>query len=147
MNTAVSIYNKHYKIIIWIMLFLCILMIFPIAYTIGDEIGGYTSEKIISRTGQAASDLAIGGSTNSIYDIGFGEIYIEESSPTYQITNLIPLFMMALLLYMIIKAMTTGDYSKGGILILIYVILLIYIFYAFLPGIRETITNLLGGGY
>jgi len=120
----------------------------PATYVFGSELGGYISEKLIGMSGEADSNLVIGGASNSLLDIGMSSIegaprtHMNEGEGAFRLTALIPLIMMGTLIFILLKVMASGGID---IFTLLIVGILIYVFYAFLPGIQELITGLLGG--
>ena len=141
-------YKKLHRFSLWVLLIVCIVSLFPAGYVVGDELGGYISEKLLSRSGVADSNLVIGGSSQSELDIGRNDVegipptHMNATDPAYRITNLIPLVLMALFIYILLKVMATQELNVVTLLI---IAVGIYTFYALIPGIRETITALLGG--
>lgn len=140
-NDATGMAGKRLRRMVLVaMLCMCVFSLAPAAYVAGAELGGYVSEKLIGMTGSADSNVVVGGSSNSLLDIIRGIEGMQESDPAYQLNNLIPLIMISLLVFVLFKMIAGGE---SGTFAIIIVAIGIFVFYAFFPGIREGITNLL----
>lgn len=67
---------KSKQLRLWLVLTAIILLVYPYITVFASELGGYISEKLISRSGVASSELVIGrsGVNNSTLDVGIGAI-------------------------------------------------------------------------
>ena len=139
-------YEKVYKVASICLIVLLMMILLPIGIIFGSELGGYITEKLISRNGTDDSQLVIGrgGISGSLLDIVRGAFpsHMNPDEPAYRLNALIPLVMMGMLVLMLLRIMARG---KLNVQELILAAVLIYVFYAFLPGIQELITDLLGG--
>jgi hypothetical protein len=145
--------NKIYtakKVVSTIIIAVLLFMLLPISIAFGAELGGYVSEKVISRSGTNNSQLEIGtGSTsNSQLDIIMSQVEgipnpnLNPDSGQYQLNVLIPMIFMAMLIFMLLAMIAKGDINAVTIII---ASVLIYTAYAFLPSMWEQIVALLGG--
>ena len=138
--------TRWYRIICIVVLVACFVSLIPAGMVLGDALGGYVTEKLIG-AGGASSRSVIGGS--GYFDIGTGTDASgggggtsTGSSGYISLNRIIPLILIAMLIFMMLRAMSKG---KVTILTLLMVAILIYVFYALFPGIQETITVLFGG--
>jgi hypothetical protein len=142
--------EKLYRYAMISLFLILILNLIPITLAIADELGGYVSEKLIGRSGVSDSRLVISRSntSNSFLDIanaaveGIVNPNMNPDSGAYQLNALIPLILMGMFIIMLLGFLATGEFTFAS---LIAVVVLIYFFYSFLPGIQTMITNLLGG--
>ncbi|KKN79301.1 hypothetical protein LCGC14_0340830 [marine sediment metagenome] len=130
---------ERYKRVILV----CVLVVFSVlipSVVIADGLGGYDTEKLISRDGVADSQLVIGrdGVNNSWLDIAMGGSHLHEDNPAFQIVSLAPLLYALMLILVLVGLLMHLSFQT-----IIIAVIAINVAIAFLTGMQINITNLL----
>jgi hypothetical protein len=145
---TLAMHRKYIPIIL--LTILAIASLLPITATIAQNLGGFVSVKTIGTSLTNNSQLFIGNSNtpNSWLSLGLASEenqpnpYINPNSGEYALNSLIPLVLMGMFILMLLVFLAREEMNVASLII---AVVLIYMFYAFLPQIQMMITGLLGG--